>query len=152
MPATKLKAFLDDNHVKYITISHSQAYAAHEIAASAHIPAKEVAKVVMLKIDGKLTMAVLPASHKVDLEHLRESLGVPKAVLATEHEFKDTFPGCALGAMPPFGNLYGLDVLVAERLTQDKEIAFNAGTHTELIKLSYEDYERLVNPKILKFT
>jgi Ala-tRNA(Pro) deacylase len=152
MPATKLKAFLDDNHVKYVTISHSQAYAAHEIAASAHIPAKEVAKVVMLKIDGKLTMAVLPASHRVDLEHLRESLGVPKAVLATEHEFKDTFPGCALGAMPPFGNLYGLDVLVAERLTQDKEIAFNAGTHTELIKLDYEDYERLVNPKILEFT
>ena len=152
MPATKLKAFLDDNGVKYVTISHSQAYAAHEIAASAHIPAKELAKTVMLKIDGKLTMAVLPASHKVDLDHLRESLNAGKVVLATEHEFKDTFPGCALGAMPPFGNLYDLDVLVAERLTQDKEIAFNAGTHTELIKMSYGDFEKLVKPKILKFT
>ncbi len=152
MPATKLKAFLDDNHVKYVTITHSQAYAAHEIAASAHIPAKEVAKIVVLKVDGKLTMAVLPASHKVDLDHLRESLGAGKVVLATEHEFKDTFPGCALGAMPPFGNLYGLDVLVAERLTHDKEIAFNAGTHTELIKLAYEDYEKLTHPRVLRFT
>ena len=152
MPATKLKAFLDDNHVKYVTITHSQAYAAHEIAASAHIPAKELAKTTVLKVDGKLTMAVLPASHKVDLDQLREVLGAGKVVLATEHEFKDTFPGCALGAMPPFGNLYGLDVLVAERLTQDKEIAFNAGTHTELIKLAYEDYEKLIHPRILRFT
>jgi len=152
MPATKLKAFLDDNHVKYVTITHSQAYAAHEIAASAHIPAKELAKTTVLKVDGKLTMAVLPASHKVDLDQLREVLGAGKVVLATEHEFKDTFPGCALGAMPPFGNLYGLEVLVAERLTQDKEIAFNAGTHTELIKLAYEDYEKLIHPRILRFT
>ena len=152
MPATKLKAFLDDNHVKYVTITHSQAYAAHEIAASAHIPAKELAKTTVLKVDGKLTMAVLLASHKVDLDQLREVLGAGKVVLATEHEFKDTFPGCALGAMPPFGNLYGLEVLVAERLTQDKEIAFNAGTHTELIKLAYEDYEKLIHPRILRFT
>jgi len=152
MPAAKLKAFLDDNQVKYVTITHSQAYAAHEIAASAHIPAKEVAKTVMLKIDGKLTMAVLPASHKVDLDHLKDSLGVGKVVLASEHEFKDTFPGCSLGAMPPFGNLYGLDVLVAERLTQDTEIAFNAGSHTELVRMQYADYEKLVKPRILKFT
>jgi Ala-tRNA(Pro) deacylase len=152
MPATKLKAFLDENDVKYVTVTHSQAYAAHEIAASAHIPAKELAKTVILKVDGKMIMAVLPASHKVDLDQIKETLGASKVILASEHEFKDTFPGCALGAMPPFGNLYGLEVLVAERLTEDREIAFNAGSHTELIKMPYADYEKLVKPRILKFT
>jgi Ala-tRNA(Pro) deacylase len=152
MPTTKLKDFLDGNGVKYVTIGHSAAYAAHEIAASAHIPAKELAKTVIVKVDGKMTMAVLPASHRVDLLQLQNGLGANRVELASEDEFKDIFPGCALGAMPPFGNLYGLEVLVARRLTEDKEIAFNAGTHTELIKLAYADFERLVKPKVLKFT
>jgi Ala-tRNA(Pro) deacylase len=152
MPAKKLKDFLDDNKVKYVTISHSPAYASHEIAASAHVPAKELAKTVMVKVDGKMTMAVLPATHRVDLPRLQDSLKADHIELASEEEFKDMFPGCTLGAMPPFGNLYGLEVLVAQRLTEDEEIAFNAGTHTELIKLAYKDFERLVKPKVIKFT
>ena len=152
MPATKLKEFLDDNNVKYVTIGHSLAYAAHEIAASAHVPAKELAKTVIVKVDGKMMMAVLPATHKIDLPKLQSALGAGSVELAGEEEFKDVFPGCALGAMPPFGNLYGLEVLVAQRLTEDKEIAFNAGTHTELMKLAYSDFERLVKPRVLKFT
>jgi Ala-tRNA(Pro) deacylase len=152
MPTKKLKDFLDSNNVKYVTLSHSKAYTAHEIAASAHIPAKELAKIVMVKVDGKMVMTVLPSSHKVDLIQLKDSLKAKTVELATEDEFKDMFPGCSLGAMPPFGNLYGIDVLVAIRLTEDKEIAFNAGTHTELIKLDYNDFEKLVKPKLLKFT
>ena len=152
MPATKLKEFLDDNNVKYVTIGHSLAYAAHEIAASAHVPAKELAKTVIVTVDGKMMMAVLPATHKIDLPQLQSALGAGSVELAGEEEFKDVFPGCALGAMPPFGNLYGLEVLVAQRLTEDKEIAFNAGTHTELMKLAYSDFERLVKPRVLKFT
>jgi Ala-tRNA(Pro) deacylase len=152
MPTQKLKDFLDSNNVKYVTLSHSKAYTAHEIAASAHIPAKELAKIVMVKVDGKMVMTVLPSSHKVDLVQLKDSLKAKTVELATEDEFKDLFPGCSLGAMPPFGNLYGMDVLVAKRLTEDKEIAFNAGTHTELIKLDYNDFEKLVKPKLLKFT
>lgn len=152
MPTQKLKDFLDSNNVKYLTLSHSKAYTAHEIAASAHIPAKELAKIVMVKVDGKMTMTVLPSSHKVDLIQLKDALKAKNVELATEDEFKDMFPGCSLGAMPPFGNLYGLDVIVAKRLSEDKDIAFNAGTHTELIKLAYEDFEKLVKPKLLKFT
>jgi Ala-tRNA(Pro) deacylase len=152
MPATKLKDFLDDNKVKYVVISHSPAYTAHEIAASAHVPAKELAKTVMVKIDGKIAMAVLPSSHRVDLDALQAATGAKKIELATEDEFRDLCPGCALGAMPPFGNLYGLPIFVAIRLAEDKEIAFNAGTHTELVKMAYADFERLVQPKVLKFT
>ena len=152
MPTAKLKEYLDENHVKYVTIRHSPAYAAHEIAASAHIPAKEVAKTVILKVDGRMVMAVLPASHRVNLIDVRDALGAGNVELACEDDFKSIFPGCALGAMPPFGNLYGMDVLVARRLTEDKDIAFNAGTHTELVKLPYNDFERLVHPQVLKFT
>ncbi|MCJ7564337.1 MAG: YbaK/EbsC family protein [Candidatus Aminicenantes bacterium] len=152
MPVRKLKEFLDSNKVKYVTISHSMAYTATEIAASAHIPEKELAKTVVLKIDGKMAMAVLSASDKVDFDSLKGTLGAGSVELASEVEFKDRFSDCDIGAMPPFGNLYGMEVFVADSLAEDKEIAFNAGSHTELIKLSYGDFERLVKPKVVTFS
>jgi len=151
MPAKTLKKFLDDNGIRYVTIEHSKAYTAQDIAAKAHISGKDVAKTVMVKIGGRMAMAVLPASRMVDLEHLRDVAGASTAELATESEFKDRFPGCEVGAMPPFGNLYGLDVYVDESLREDEEIAFNAGSHTELVRLAYADFERLVKPRVLEF-
>jgi Ala-tRNA(Pro) deacylase len=152
MPVKKLKEFLDDNRVKYVTISHSLAYTAQEIAASAHIPGRELAKTVIIKADGRMAMAVLPASLKVDFDLLAEATGAKKIELATEREFKQLFPDCELGAMPPFGNLYGMEVYVAESLTEDKEIAFNAGSHTELMRLPFQDFMRLVQPKVVKLS
>ncbi len=152
MPLRKLKDFLDSKDIKYVTISHSTAYTANEVAASAHISGKELAKTVMVKIDGKMTMTVLPASYKVDFGLLQEAVGASKAELASEQEFQDMFPGCEIGAMPPFGNLYGMEVFVDESLCEDEEIAFNAGSHTELIRLSYKDFEKLVQPKVVKFS
>ena len=150
MPIKKLKEFLDSHDVKYVTISHSRAYTAQEVAASAHIPGKTLAKIVMVKVDDRMAMAVLPATHKVDFNLLCEAKGC-KVELATEKEFKDIFPECQVGAMPPFGNLYGMNVFVAEALIANTEIAFNAGSHTEVIKLPYVDFERLVKPKVVKF-
>lgn len=152
MPVKKLKEFLDDHKIKYVAMIHSTAYTAQEIAAASHIPGKEMAKTVILKIDGKMAMAVLPASFKVDLNALKTASGTKDIQLATEEEFKDLFPGCELGAMPPFGNLYDMEVFVAEKLREDEEIAFNAGSHSELIKVSYKDFEKLVKPKVLKFS
>ncbi len=152
MPLKKIKNFLDSKNTKYVTISHSTAYTANEIAASAHIPGKELAKTVMVKIDGKMTMAVLPASYMVDFDLLQEASGASKVELAGEQEFQDMFQGCEIGAMPPFGNLYGMEVIVDKSLCEDEEIAFNAGSHTELIRLSYKDFERLVKPKVVKFS
>jgi len=152
MPIKKLKDFLDKNKVKYVAISHSKAYTAMEIAASAHIAGKELAKTVMVKIDGKMAMVVVPASQKVDVDLLQKAVKAKKVEIANEAEFKDLFPDCELGAMPPFGNLYGLDVYTAKSLTEDEEIAFNAGSFTELIKLPYKDYEKLVKPKVGKFS
>ncbi|MHC4471000.1 MAG: aminoacyl-tRNA deacylase [Planctomycetota bacterium] len=152
MPVEKLREFLDSHHVKYVLIDHSQAYTAQEIAASAHIPGKELAKTVMVKVDGEMGMAVLPSSYKVDIVSLRVALGVESVVLADEKEFGPLFPDCDLGAMPPFGNLYGIKVYVAESLAEDAEIAFNACSHTQLIRMSYADFEKLVQPVVLKFS
>jgi len=152
MPVKKLKVFLDETNVKYLTILHSMAFTSQDIAASAHVSGKEFAKTVMIKIDGEMAMAVLPASYHIDFDTLKEIFGTSSVALATEPEFKDRFPDCEVGAMPPFGNLYGMAVYVAESLTKHKEIAFNAGSHTELIRLSYADYERLVKPRVFKFS
>jgi Ala-tRNA(Pro) deacylase len=151
MPVTKIKEYLDGQNVKYVTISHSPAYTAQEIAASAHIPGKELAKTVMIKVDGRMAMAVLPASMHVDFGLLREACGATTVELATEQEFENMFPGCELGAMPPFGNLYDMDVFVAEDLSEDEEIAFNACSHTELIRMKYRDFEDLVSPVVVRF-
>ncbi len=151
MPVKKLKEFLDSNKIEYITINHSLAYTAQRIAASAHIPGKEVAKTVIIKADEKLIMAVLPASCKINMELLKDSINAKQIEIAQEKDFGLLFPECEVGAMPPFGNLYGMEVYVAEKLTMDEEIAFNAGTHRELIKLAYIDFERLVKPRPIRF-
>ncbi len=150
MPVEKLKKFLDENGIKYLSIKHSLAYTAQEIAASAHIHGKELAKTVILKIDGEMAMAVLPANFRINLKLLSKATGGKKVELADEQEFAERFPGCAPGAMPPFGNLYGMQVWVEPTLSEDEEIAFNAGSHTELIRLAYKDFERLVKPRIVK--
>ncbi len=151
MPVKRLKEFLDTHSIKYVIISHSRAFTAQETAISAHISGKELAKTVVVKIDGKMTMAVLPSSYKVDFDLLRKVTGASKVEIASEKEFKDLFPGCEIGAMPPFGNLYGMEVFVAESLAEDEDIAFNAGSHRELVKMAYKDFERLAKPKIAKF-
>lgn len=152
MPLSKVRTFLDQHHVKYVVISHSKAYTAQGIAAIAHIRGQELAKTVIVKLDGALAMAVLPASYQVDLLALKKVVGVKDAALASEREFKQHFPDCDTGAMPPFGNLYGVPVYVDQTLTRDREIAFNAGTHLELIRMEYEDFDRLVEPQVFWFS
>ena len=152
MTVKQLREFFEAHHIPFKTIPHTQRFTAQEIAASAHIPGRELAKTVMVKIDGTMTMAVLPASYRVDFKALKAATGAAKVELATEKDFKDMFPECEIGAMPPFGNLYGLDVYVAESLSKDGEIAFNAGTHTELVKISYKDFEKHAKPKLAKFS
>ena len=152
MPVVKeLKELLDKQNIKYVTISHSLAYTAQETAALAHVSGKEIAKTVIVKIDGVLAMAVLPASRHIDSSALKYATKAQSVELASELEFSGRFAGCETGAMPPFGNLYGMAVFVDESLAKDKEVAFNAGTHRELIRLSYADFEALVKPTVLNF-
>ena len=152
MPIRKLRDFLDSNNIRYFIISHSPAYTAQEIAASAHVPGGELAKTVIVTIDGKLAMAVLPASYKLDFEKLKRAAGTGDVLLASEEDFADMFPGCEVGAMPPFGNLYGMQTYVAEELAEDQEIVFNAGNHMELLRLSFTDFEKLVKPLVVALT
>lgn len=152
MIAKTLKDFLDQRKIKYVTITHSPAYTAHEVAQSAHIPGRILAKTVMVVMDGVLAMAVLPSNHRVLLDDLHEITGTDDVRLAREDEFKKLFYDCEPGAMPPFGNLYDMSVYVSPDLADESEIAFNAGSHTEIIRMLYRDYERLVKPRVASFT
>lgn len=146
----ELASFLDENKVGYETIPHSLAYTSQEIAALEHVPGHQMAKVVMIKKDGRPIMTVLPADYRVDLDRL-ETIMNGKVELEMEKEFKDFFPGCDPGAEPPFGNLFDLDVWVDTSLTENKEIVFNAGTHYETVRMRYDDFSRLVKPYVATF-
>jgi len=148
MPIEKLKTTLHKSKVRYESLAHAPAFTAQGIAAVAHVPGNELAKTVMVKLDGVLAMAVLPAPRNVNFDRLRQAAGAKNAELAHEDEFARLFPSCEVGAMPPFGNLYDLEVYVDEPLTHDEQIAFNTGTHTELIRMRYADYANLVKPKV----
>lgn len=152
MAVRKLEELLDKNKVKYITINHSPAYTAREVASSTIVPRREFAKAVMVKLQDGVAIAVLPASHHVDLEKLAFATGSSSVSLAREEEFEGLFPGCETGAMPPFGNLYGLHTYVDTLLTQDDDITFNAGSHSQVIRLALGDYLRLVQPTICDFS
>lgn len=151
MPATKLKQFLDERHVKYVSIQHSPAYTAPEVAQSAHIAGSDFAKTVIVKIEGEMSMVVLPSHRKIVLSELRDLLLSEKVELATEDEFISRFPDCELGAMPPFGKLYGMGLYVENSLTNHVEIAFNAGSHREVIKMATRDYLRYADPVVMEF-
>lgn len=152
MLAKRLREYLDNQHVRYSTISHQPIYTSQEIAASTHISGKDLAKTVMIKLDGKMVMVVVPAAYHVNFHLLKEATGAKDIKLAREDEFMNLFPDVEVGAMPPFGNLYGLEVYVAESLAEDEMIAFNAGTHTDLIKMAFATFARLVKPKILRIS
>ena len=149
MPSQRLKEYLDENNIKYISIHHSLAFTAIDIAKSAHIPTKIMAKTIILKIQDTLLMLVLPAAYRVDLQLIKEALNSENIELASEQKFSRAFPDCEVGAMPPFGNLYNMEVFVSESITEHEKIAFNAGSHSEIIKMYYKDYERLVSPKFI---
>ena len=152
MVLKKLREYLDSNHIKYVVLSHSLAYSAQEVAALVHIPGKEMAKTVLVNVNGKMVMAVLPANYNINFNRLMIALGGGDVFLAPESELIELFPDCELGAMPPFGNLYNMEVFVAKSLAEDEEIAFNAGSHTEIIKMNYKDFALVVEPKVISFT
>lgn len=151
MSASSLTEYLDKHGVEYTVVPHSPAYTAQGIAALSHTPGKELAKSVIVKVDGELTLALLPASFQVDLGMLKRAIRAKNVTLASEDEFRDSFPECETGAMPPFGNLYGMGVIADEMLAQDKEITFNACSHRELIRLSWDDFQMLAKPRMAKF-
>lgn len=149
MPAKMLKEYLDNHHVKYITMNHSPAFTSQEIAAAAHVSGKEMAKTVIVKVKDELAMVVLPANDQINFGKLESATGLSNLDLAKESEFKDKFPECEVGAMPPFGNLYHMPVYLSSHLTKQDHILFNAGSHFELMELALSDFERLVKPKVI---
>lgn len=150
MLSDHLKEYLEQENVEYSVINHPVTYTAQQTAQAAHISGNEMAKTIIVKINGKQAMVVLPAPDHLDLELLKGAAGVKQASFASEAEFSPHFSECETGAMPPFGNLYHMDVYIEESLTEDETIAFNACSHNELIEISYKDYARIVKPKVVR--
>ena len=148
----KLQDYFEKNHVAYEVGFHPEAFTAQEIASTQHVPGKEMAKVVMVKVDGKMLMLVLPASYQIDMKKLKKVLKCKKVSIAKEKQFEELFSDCVVGAMPPFGNLYNLEVWVDQVLTEDASIVFQAGNHIETVRIKYGDYARLVTPKVGDFS
>jgi len=148
---SRLVEYLDENGVIYAAIRHPKAYTAQEVAAQLHCKGKDMVKTVVVKAGQQSLLAVLPSTHRVDFELLSKALQFEDVRLASEPEFQSLFPECEPGAMPPLGNLYGLPVLCEESLTQDEVIHFNAGTHTDAVRMRFEDFRRLVKPRVARF-
>jgi Ala-tRNA(Pro) deacylase len=146
----ELRAYLHEKKVKYKVVTHSPAYTSQELAERQHVPGKQLAKVVMVKADGESIMAVLPASHRIDLARLQAVIEKP-VELEKVDEFVPLFPGCDTGAEPPFGNLFGIEVWVDSSLAENQEIVFNAGSFREAVHMRYDDYIRLVQPRVATF-
>lgn len=149
MLSPRLHNLLDDEHVPYTTLTHERTITAHDTAAAAHVRRELFAKTVMLRVDGTLAMMVMPAAYRIDLTRLSRALGGAAVELAEEAGFRDAFPDCETGAMPPFGHLYGMPLYVDSRLARQPEITFNAGSHTEAVRMPYAEFERLAEPELL---
>jgi Ala-tRNA(Pro) deacylase len=149
MPATKLKQFLENRGIEYVSIPHPPAFTAPEVAESAHVTGRGFAKTVIVKTEGIMAMVLVPANRKIVLSDLRDMLGTRQVNLATEAEFAARFPDCELGAMPPFGNLYDLPVYIAQELTEESTITFNAGTHDEVITMPFAAFASLTLPTVI---
>ena len=148
----RVKEFLDESAVSYDLTEHPPAFTAQQIAAAEHEPGKYVAKPVIIKADGKYMMCVLAACNKIDLGALKSRLGAKHVELALEKEIGELFDDCELGAEPPFGNLYDLPVIMDKALEKDDHITFQAGSHDQAIRMSMDDYRKLVKPKVLEFS
>lgn len=147
--AARLREFLDAHDVEYEAIHHRVDYRARKTAQDTHTPPAEFAKTVFVRVDGRIVLAVIPASKTVALGKLRHGLAAQDVQLAREWEFSELCPDCEPGAAPPFGNLYDLPVYVSPALAEDEEITFNAGSHQDAIRMAYRDFERLVKPRVL---
>jgi len=144
--------FLKKSKVKYEVTKHKPAFSAQEMAAVEHEPGKYVAKPVIVRADGKYVMCVLSACYKIDMRALKKQLGAKKVSLAEEKEMGKLFDDCDLGAEPPFGNLYDLPTVIDKALEKDDHITFQAGSHEKAIRMSMDDYRKLVNPQVLEFS
>jgi Ala-tRNA(Pro) deacylase len=147
----RMEHYLRENGVPFEVMTHAQAYTMQEVAAALHVSGKQVAKVVMVKANGKMVMLVTPASSRLDFAQVRALLGAKKVSLAKEEEFADLFPDCGTGAMPPFGNLYSVPVHVDQALAEEANVIFRVGTHRHTMKVAYADYARLVQPTVSEF-
>lgn len=149
MPVKQLEEYLDAHNVSYVVIAHSPAYTAKQIADLVQVDSGQIAKTVMIYLDGVLSMVVLPASCRIRMDRFSRAMGTELIDLASEQEFEDRFPECEVGAMPPFGRIYEIPMYMYEGFMESGDIVFRAGAHNEVIKMNFKDYKMLAQPMTL---
>lgn len=147
--SVKLREFLDSHQAQYTVTSHRPAFTANEVASAEHLPAREMAKTVVVFGDNRYHMLVLPASRHVDLREVQHALDLKHVRLATEIELAALFPDCELGAMPPVGMLYDLPLFLDSLLAHHDTITFNGGTHRDAVHMTMAAFHELVAPKVV---
>jgi Ala-tRNA(Pro) deacylase len=148
----KFKAFMQENSLPYEVITHPQAFTAQQVAHAIHESGKVLAKTVILEVDDKNVMCVVPAHHKVKISWVKDLLSAKHIRLTEESKMETLFPDCEIGAMPPIGPLYGMQVIISTELSTQPEIIFNAGTHRHCVKMHYADFEKAVNPMVAEIS
>jgi Ala-tRNA(Pro) deacylase len=148
---TDLLRYLNSNKVEFQVLEHDPAFSAHDVAVTTNVPESEMAKAILIRIEDQYWMAVLRADQRINQQLLKRTFAAKSVYLAHEEDLGLLFPDCQIGAMPPFGHLYGLPVLVEEGLAEDDEIVFNACTHTKAIRMKFKDFRRLAKPVIAGF-
>jgi Ala-tRNA(Pro) deacylase len=148
----RIREYLDSQNVPYEWLPHPQAFTAQEVAHSLHISGKRLAKTVILRADDRMVMVVLPASHRLIMNELRSAMEARQLEMLPEGELAKVFPDCDLGAIPPFGHLYGIEVWVDRTIADQGEIVFNAGTHVDAVRMKYHDYAAVAKPRVGRFS
>jgi Ala-tRNA(Pro) deacylase len=144
----RVREYLDSKHVPHEWLHHAQAFAAQQVAHSMHVSGKHLAKTVVFSADGRLVMGVIPASRRLNLQELRALLEVKHLEMLSEDDLAKAFPDCELGAIPPLGNLYGMEVWVDRTLRESEDIVFCTGTHADCVRMKYSDFAGLVTPRV----
>lgn len=149
--STRIKKMLENENISYQVLEHELAFTALEVAQAQHVPGRRMVKSVIVIADGKPVMCVLPATHRVDFDKFKGVLGAKDVHLADEAKVAALFPGYEVGAMPPFGQVAGMRVYVDKMLEENDAIVFNAGTHTDVIRIKFKDFVRFVQPEFADF-
>ncbi|OIQ19861.1 MAG: hypothetical protein BM556_05085 [Bacteriovorax sp. MedPE-SWde] len=148
----KLTAYLDGHHYHYQMLTHVPTETALENAKVLDWPRTRVAKVVACEADGERVLLVLPSNERIHVRSLLDNVGYSHVKLLSEDELSTAFPGCEVGAQPPFASIYGMSLIVSNHFDQNSEVIFNAGNHREAIKLPIRELMETENPKTAEFS
>jgi Ala-tRNA(Pro) deacylase len=150
---TKLVEFLETHHLKYETIAHSETQTSLATVNWINCDAAQLAKIIVCEIDNyRTSLFLLPAAEVMDLKELKKNINAKKINILPETKLEEIFNDCEIGAQPTYGSLYNLPTFLPEHSDKNKDIYFNAGTHTDVLRVPYSEFDDVEQPYITNFS